>query len=758
MTTTVHRPPSATDLFSENEIRVEGRDKVSGKMQYTADIHLPNMLWAAYTTSPHAYARIKKIDTTAAKAVKGVKAVLTWHDIGQKRMGRQLFDWPVLCYDVVRFIGDRVAAVAAETRQAAEEAARLVEVEYEELDPILTTADALRADAPVLHPEFEHYHYLAYVGKPKPKRPHPNLQTQRVIEKGDRDREKIFASAHRVFEHVFETPRQHCGYIEPHATLVWIDEDETVHVQSPNKSPFALRGQLAHVTGVPIEKIVVETSAIGGDFGGKGLTIDEFPCYFLAKTTGRPVRHVHEYAEELQRINVRHPATLMLKTAVDANGKFIAHEARMIYNGGAYGAPKPTPSLLQGIGFGTVPYHIPNSKIDVTCAYTNTVPSGHMRAPADVQTYFGWEQHVDLIAHGMRIDPLELRMLNVIREGQVALTDEMVPHPIGYEVLHKLKEESRYGERLPAGRARGISFVCRHTGQGNAEIKLMLNPDGTFLALTGAPDQGSGGHTVIRRVAAAVLGVRPERIAVRRASTKDSPMDPGTGASRVTHVQGSAARIAAEKLKAELESRCGLRLENDAFVDAAGGPGESIEDAAKKLCAGGPIEVVGLYHGEHHSHDDPADYSFSAFSIEVEVDTDTGALAIRDALLVTDVGQIINPIGHAGQIEGGFIYGIGGALMEEMPVDESGKLATPSLAEYKMPTMMDIVPFRTVLVPGAPGRGPFGAKMAGELSNSGVAPAIVNAIDLAVGVRLYAFPITSERIFEALLSKEQSAA
>ncbi len=293
---------------------------------------------------------------------------------------------------------------------------------------------------------------------------------------------------------------------------------------------------------------------------------------------------------------------------------------------------------------------------------------------------------------------------------------------------------------------------------GNAEVKLAFRPDGTFLLITGAPDQGSGGHTMMCRVAAATLGVRPERIAVRRASTMDSPLDPGTGASRVTHVQGSAARIAAELMRAELESRSGLTLADDGFVDRAGGPGESIEAVAQKICAHGPIELVGRYKGDHHSHDDPADYSFSAFSIEVEVDTDTGALAVRDALLVTDVGQIINPIGHAGQIEGGFIYGIGGALMEEMPVDESGKLATPSLGEYKMPTMMDIVPLRTVLVPGHPGRGPFGAKMAGELSNSGVAPAIVNAIDNAIGIRLYEFPITSERIFEALLSKQERVA
>ena len=758
MTTTVHKSPSATDLFDENEIRIDGRDKVSGRMKYTADIHLPNMLWAAFTLSPHAYARIVRIDTTAAKAVPGVKAVLTWHDIGKKRMGRQLFDWPVLCYDTVRFIGDRVAAVAAETRAAAEEAARLVEVEYEELEPMLTPADSLRSGAPVIHPEFEDYHFLAFVGKPKPKRPHPNLQTQNIIEKGDRDLDRIFASAHRVFEHRFETPRQHCGYIEPHATLVWIDDDGTVHVQSPNKSPFALRGQIAHVAGIPAETIVVETSAIGGDFGGKGLTIDEFPCYFLAKATGRPVRHVHTYNEELQRINVRHPAYLRLKTAVDEHGKFIAHHAEMLYNGGAYGAPKPTPSLLQGIGFGTVPYHIPNVKLDITCAYTNTVPSGHMRAPADVQTYFGWEQHVDMIAQGMRIDPLELRMLNVIREGQTAVTDEMVPRPVGYEVLEAIKRESNYGTRLPAGRARGLAFVCRHTGGGNADIRMALHGDGSIRVATGVPDQGSGGHTMIRRVAAATLSVKAERVAVRRLTTGEAPMDPGAGASRVTHVQGAATKIAAEKLRAEIEQRSGLTLRDDRCVDLAGGPDESLEDVAAKICTDGPIEVLGSYHGEHHSHDDPADYSFSAFSIEVEVDPDTGALAVRDALLVTDVGQIINPIGHQGQIDGGFIYGIGGALMEEMPVDESGRLATASLNDYKLPTIMDIPPFRTVLVEGAPGRGPFGAKMAGELSNSGVAPAIGNAIARAAGVRLFEFPITSERLFEALLAKDGRAA
>jgi CO/xanthine dehydrogenase Mo-binding subunit len=380
-----------------------------------------------------------------------------------------------------------------------------------------------------------------------------------------------------------------------------------------------------------------------------------------------------------------------------------------------------------------------------------------MRSPADVQSFFGWEQHVDLIAHGLGIDPLELRILNVIREGQTAVTDEIVPHPVGFAVLEALRRESRYDEPVPAGRGRGISFVCRHTGQGNADVRLALAANGMLTITTGLPDQGGGGHTMVQRVAAATLCVDPARISVRRLSTGAAPADPGAGSSRVTHVQGAAAKLAAEKMRATIEGRSGLTLRHDHGVDERGRE-YSIEDIASEICADGPIEVVGHYESDHHTHDDPADFSFSAFAIEVDVDTETGAVAIRDALLVTDVAKIINPVGHQGQLDGGFIYGIGGALMEEMPLDESGRLGTPSLAEYKVPTIMDIPPFRTVHVPGTPGRGPFGAKMAGELSNSGVAPAIVNAIDNAVGVRLFEMPVTAERVHTALLEKNDAAA
>src|SRR5579875_2974010 len=287
MTVTIPREKTPLEIFADPEIRVEGREKVSGKAQYTADVVKPNMLWAAFAVSPLPHARILSIDTSAAKAYPGVRAVLTGAEIGDRRFGRHLHDWPVLAYQKVRFIGERVAAVAAETKDAAEAAARLIDVEYE----------ALREDAPILHEDASAYVFAS--GK-RPPVEHPNIQGHVTHRKGATDLEPLFAAAYRVFEHTFTTPRQHHGYIEPRACLVQVEPDGIVRVYSPCKSPFRLRQQMSIVSGVPTEKIIVEPTYIGGDFGGKGLVIDEFACYFLAKATGRPVKAVMSYADELQ--------------------------------------------------------------------------------------------------------------------------------------------------------------------------------------------------------------------------------------------------------------------------------------------------------------------------------------------------------------------------------------------------------------------------------------------------------------------------
>ena len=719
--TAIDRPAVAAALFATPEERVEGRAKVSGRQRYTADVQRPGTLWAAFVMSPYAHARIRDVDVAAAKAIAGVKAVLTGADIGPRRFGRQLYDWPVLACDVVRFAGDRVAAVAAETRESAEAAARAIQVAYEPLPAVLDARAALLPDAPVLHPEWPSYYFAYRAGKPAPEHAHPNIHGAIVLAKGEPDLDPIFTRAHRVFEHTFETPRQHAGFIEPQATLVWIDDDGLVHVHSPNKSPFALRRQLARVAGLREEQIVVESSAIGGDFGGKGLTIDDFPCYFLARATGRPVRYVQTYTDALRTATARHRTFATLRTAVDANGRLIAHASTIVYDGGAYAAGKPIPTLVPGNGYGAIPYQVPNVRLDITSVYTNTLPAGHVRGPSEIQTFYAWEQHIEMIAEALGADPLAFRRKNVVREGDTTLTGEVLHRrPMGEDVLAALADATRTA--VPAGRARGIAFTCAHTGGGKTSVRLILHPGGRIEAVVGVPDQGVGILTVVRRVIAAELSVAEDRIDVRCGNTVEALADPGSGHSRVTHIVGRAAQDAAAQLRAILE-------------------GENGE---------GPREVVGTFADPHG--DGGSDLTFAACAVDVEVDRETGAVRLCDALFVADVGEIINPVAHQGQIEGGFVFGVGAALMEEMPLDESGRLTTLSLGDYKLPGIMDVPPLRTILLRAPLGDGPFGAKMIGELSNAGVAPAVANAIYHAVGVRLHEFPATAERVHAALRS------
>lgn len=678
------------------------------------------MLWAAYAVSPHAHARIRAIDVNAARRMPGVHVVITGADIGERRLGRQILDWPVLAVDTVRFIGDRVAAVAARTREEAEAAARAIDVRYDVLPAVLDAAAALRPDAPVLHPGFDRYEYPVYAARPRPQRAHPNVQGALLRVKGDADLEPIFARAHRVFEHRFETPRTHAGYIEPRATLVWIDAGGVVHVHSPNKSPFDLRLQMARTLGLPPEQITVECTSIGGDFGGKGLTLDEYACYFLAKASGRPVRHVQTYGDELRAGPTRHHAAMTLRTAVDAAGTFLAHHSTVVYDGGAYAGGKPVPHLLPGFGYGTVPYRVEHVRLEMCAVYTNTLPAAHVRGPGETQTFFAWEQHVDAIAAGLGIDALELRLRNVMTHGDTALNGDVVEAPMGREVLEALRTElaAMPAPRL-AGRARGTSLICSHTGGGKTSVRMHLEADGTIAVTLGVADQGAGTFTLVQRVAAAVLDVPRERIAVRQGNTAQTAYDPGAGASRVTHIVGRATQTAAEEFR-------------------------------RRMNAGEPLDVAILYESDPAGAQRVPDYTFAAYAIEVAVDAGTGKLSVTDALFVADVGTILNPTAHRGQIDGGFACGLGVALMEERPLDESGKPLAQSLGDYKIPTVRDVPPLRTVFVPSAPGSGPFGAKMVGELSNAGVAPAIANAVYNAVGARLFALPLRAEDVYRAV--------
>jgi CO/xanthine dehydrogenase Mo-binding subunit len=745
----VHDPQA---LFDEPEYRVEGPLKVTGAARYTADVSMPGMLWLAYTRTPRPHARIVSIDTSAARQVPGVQAVLTGADIGDVRLGRRLLDWPALARDRVRMVGDRVAAIAAETKEAAEEAARLVEVEYEDL-PLVTLANALDADAPVLHPEIDGYTFL---GQKRPQTPHPNIHGYALVQKSETgdSLDDVIARADHVFEHSFNTSREFQGFLEPRACVVWIDEQDRVRIINTNKTPAALRQQLAAGLHMPESQIVIDTTFIGGDFGGKGLSIDEYTCYFLARATGRPIKAVMTYLDEMQATNARHPAIIKLRTAVRADGTFLAHQSEVIIDGGAYAAGKPSPNLVVGAHTTLSAYHVPVTRLEVKAVYTNSIPGGSMRAPGDPQSTFAGECHVDMIAEALGMDPIELRRRNALHDGEASVTGQRVHRARAIEVLNALEHESGWRQPAAPGHGRGVALAARQIDGGATSVIMRLIDGGRVEVVTGVVDQGGGAYTVLRRVAAAVMSVDVQRVVIRHSDTAGPAPDPGVGGQRVTHVLGRAAQSGAVELKARLEDLAAevmgwptgeVRLEGDRF--AAGDRSAPFDEVVEQIARGAAVEVTGTYDG-NLKPGDPGQYEFAGYVVDAQVDRDTGQVHIHDVLLAADVGTIINPLAHQGQLEGGFIFGLGEALMEELSV-QAGQVTTLTLGDYKLPCVMDIPRFRTVLLRESSGPGPLGAKAAGELTNTSVAPAVANAV-AACGARVTHLPLTAERILAAL--------
>jgi CO/xanthine dehydrogenase Mo-binding subunit len=746
--------PAVLAALLEPEERVEGHLKVRGVARYAADASRPGMLWSAILYSPLPHARITRIDASAARSMPGVHAVLTGADLGSVMYGRRVRDWPLLAQNRVRFIGDRVAVVAAESAAQAQAALNAIDVEYEELPAVVDPLEALDADAPVLHSDGDSY--ALFGPGSRAARSHPNVQGTQAVHKDDASIDDVFANAHRVFEHTFSTPREHQGFIEPPASLLWIDDDGLVHVICTNKMPFGIRDQLSTVLDLPGELIDVDANWIGGDFGGKGQVYSELLSYFLAKATGRAIKSVLSYTESLTTHNSRHSAHMTLRSAVDADGRFLAHTMDVVFDGGAYAATKIGPGVLPGGVFqGMAPYRVPHVRMEARAVYTNSMPGGIMRSPGELQGVWAAESHVDLIARELGLDPIEFRLRNVTRDGDTDVTGAQVHMPQGAAVLERLRAE--IGSRVTGrdGHGLGIGLGTRHVGDGRSQMRVRLLEDGQVEVQTGLPEQGTGSHTVARRVVSAALGVSPARVQVRYSSTLGGVFDAGAGGSKSTHSIGAVAIQTGTELKSRLQELAAevmgwpaesIQLVGDRFV--AGEESAAFDDVAALITRGGLVEVEGTHEpSREHAHD-VGDANFTAFAIAVDVDSETGQVTVTDVVQVADVGTIINPVAHEGQLRGGFGFGLGAAVMEDLAVSD-GRVLTPNLSDYKLPTQMDMPPLRVVHVESV-GPGPYGAKMAGELSNCAVAPAIANAIEDAVGARVTDLPITSEAVLSAL--------
>ena len=732
--------------------RGEGPDKVSGKAVYAADIVLPGMLWGGVLRSPYPHATITNIDASQAERVPGVHAVVTGRDLPDRRIGRLLQDMPVLARDKVRFVGEKVAAVAAEDADAAEEALLLIDVDYEEQTPVFDPAEAMQDSAPVLHETM-----TSYEGLPQPAPSINNVFAHNTWTKGDVD--QGFQESDLVFEHSFILPMAHQVYIEPHACVVALDDGGRVQIWVNNKDPFVLRRQLAAVWGMSEEQIKLNPCSIGGDFGGKGSFMDVPVCYYLALRSGRPVKMVMDYIQELMAGNPRHPAAITVKSGVKRDGTLWARKAKIVFNSGAYGAFKPT-VYLRGADHTAGPYRIPHVELESFMVYTNNVPCGHMRAPAKPQVVFAVESHMDMIAREMALDPYDFRLMNVLQDGDESPVGGHWREVRAEDTLRQAAEKAKWGSpKVQPNLGRGMAISDLAPGTGQAAATVTMDEHGMVNLLVPLWDTGTGAHTILRQVVAEELGIPVEDVGLVIQDTDAVPFSSGSGGSRVTHTSGHAVLGAARQVRhkltevvAELYS-CpeeSIRLEGGRFLLGGDSPRSvPLRDVAAQAVSASGSPIL----GEMTHTSSPSEFtSFCTQVAEVEVDPETGEVRVNKFVTAHDVGTVLNPETHQGQIEGGVIQGLGYALMEELAVEE-GRISTLSLGDYKIPTTKDIPELETVLLEGASGPAPYQSKGIGEMSNIPVAGAIANAVEDAVGVRITDLPITAEKVLAALKNR-----
>ena len=739
--------------------RVEGAEKVSGALRYAADHVRPGMLWGKVLRSPYPHARILNIDVTRAKNLPGVMAIVTAAEVNPRLTGAVLQDMPVLARDRVRYVGEDIAAVAAIDADIAEEAVHLIDVEYEELAAVFDPLEAMKPEAPLLHPDYANYQ------GPKTKVPAlKNVQT--LVKGGKGDIERGFAESDHIFENSFRTQLVHQGYIEPYAITVEVDKQGRVAIWVANQSVFKLRKVLGEYFDMPPEMITIYPSNMGGSFGAKDYPSLAPAAYYLSKQTGRPVRFIKSYTEELTATSPRHPAVVQLRTGVKKDGRLWAWAGKTFYNGGAYAAYKPNPQgSMSGAYMVAGSYGIPHTLLEGYCVYTNQVPGGYFRAPGEVQTLFAVESHIDMMAQALGIDPLEFRLRNGLKKGDTRATGESLSEPYCAEVLERVAKISRWQKprrKRPTNGllfGRGLALGDRHVGHGDSSFELVLERDGTLRLLSGVGDQGVGAYTMHRQVVSQLLGVDPYCVKIEVGNTSNAPYDQGIKGARGTHIEGQAVLRTTHSLIQALRSTAAshwgvsvdkISWDNSAALFQSNGKKRRLRLKELATLAKEPIKGFGEFVGHK-----PDVYSFQAVVVDVEVDGESGDVRLQHLYFVYDVGTVINPLIHQGQIEGGIVQGLGYALTEELQLDD-GRITTVTLGDYKLPNIADNVPLTTSLVQAKAGPGPFGAKSVAEAGISIIAPAVANAVFNATGVRITELPVTAEKIFQGLSCRSKA--
>ncbi len=750
--TTSKSQQSRNSIIGNALPRVEGKNKVTGSCMYAGDVSRPGELWGGFLRSPYPHARILHIDVSRAVKLPGVKAVVTGNDVSPHLEGLGLEDMPVMAQDRVRYIGEKVAGVAGIDQDVVEEALGLIKVDYEELPAVFDPLEAVKPEAPVLHPDYDQY-----VG-PHKEAGLKNIQSVERAGQGNID--QGFSESYYTFENTFDTQMVHQAFIEPRNGLVEIDEQDRVSVWHCHQAPFMVRGKLSAHLDLPEERVVVHPISTGGSFGGK-LGFEDILCnYYLARAAGRPVRVKESYTEELIDGQPRHAAVMVLRTGVKKDGRIWAWDGEVYYNGGAYAARTPR-NGLNGTFLLAGSYRMPHVRMAGYSVYTNQVPTGFFRAPGEVQTLFAVESHVDMIAKALKIDPLEFRLRNSLQEGDPKPTGEPLRSPKGIEVLARVAEIAKWRKSQPGAlknwphvlTGRGIAFGYRHIGTGESSAELYLESDGSLRLATAVRDVGVGAYTMHSQVAAETIGVDPEMIQIDVRGTDTGTYDEGVRGQRGTYVEGQAVVSATNSLIELLKKQAaaqwkvgtdGVQWERGrAWLQGNKNQSLGLRDLTK-LFKGEPIRGYGHCKGSR-----PEVYVFQALVADVEVDRETGQVRVQKLFFALDSSKVVNPLIHQGQIDGAVIQGIGQSLMEDLVV-EDGRVLPLSLGDYKIPNINDISPLFTSLVDGGEGPGPFATKAVAEAGIGIVAPAIANALYNATGVRIMGLPITAQKVFEGL--------
>ena len=753
-------------VVGQRQPRLDGAPKVTGRFTYATDVSLPGMLFGKLLRSPHPHARIRSIDVSQARALPGVRAVVTMADMPDVRFGFAVRDTTVLASDRVLFVGHPVAALAATSLELAERALSLIEVEYEPLPALFEPEAALEEGALLLHPDWASYQVNTNVGRDR------NIAGWSRMRNGDPG--AAFARADRIYEHRFTTPLQHAGYTEPRASTALWDSNGGLTIWTTAQLPFEVQTVVAEVLDIPSSQVRVIIPGIGGAFGGKLRIGMEHYAALLARASGRPVKIVCTSEEELIAAHPRQSAIITLKTGVMKHGEIVAREGRVVVDCGAFAGTGPgTAAVALQVLAG--PYHTPNIDLHSLAVYTNKVPSGSFRAPSGPMANFAVESQMDIIADDLGMDPLEFRLRNIVHEGDTGPAGEVLHAVSVEECLRRAADAIGWRDRRPEpGRGKGIACSWWMTTGLASGVFVKLNPDGTVALTPGAVELGTAALTGVAQILAEELGVDASDIRIATVDTATSPYDHGAQGSRTTFAVGNACIAAAADLRKQIfalvSEMHGVPADQMSLRDKCVVAGERrfpLADIARMgqsraggLIAHGTTFAARPPHDPKRVENHPVPTwntpSFHAHAADVSVDPDTGEITVNRYVVAQDVGFAINPTYIEGQIEGGVVQGLGLALSEEI-VYRDGRVLNANLTDYKMPTSLDVPPIESILVECPSRDGPFGAKGVGEPPCIAPPATVANAIAAATGIRIHSLPITAEKIALARRNAQKRA-